>query len=69
MEATFFFSSVFALFRGLRFEMNGIYVFLLLATLYTVTSGQWITAKIVEGIIDGDDDYWVIKSRRNNAAS
>ena len=47
--------------------MNAIYVLLLLATLYTVTDGQWITEKVVEGVIDRDDDYWVIKSKMNDA--
>ena len=42
--------------------VNAVTVFFLLALTCIVINAQWITEKHVEGIIDRDDDYWVVKS-------
>ncbi len=42
--------------------VNAVTVCFLLALACIVINGQWITEKHVEGIIDRDDDYWVVKS-------
>ncbi|CAF1139645.1 unnamed protein product [Adineta steineri] len=42
--------------------MNNIGIFILLVFACVVINGQWITEKHVDGIIDRDDDYWVVKT-------
>jgi hypothetical protein len=41
--------------------MNAVTIFLLLTSLCIVVYGQKIVKKIVEGPVDKDDNYWVIK--------
>ena len=42
--------------------MNAVNIFVFLALACIMINGQWITEKHVDGIIDKDDDYWVVKS-------
>jgi hypothetical protein len=44
--------------------MNAMLALLLaLALMCAVVESQWVTGKVNEGLIERDDDYWVIKSR------
>ena len=44
--------------------MNAMLALLLaLVLLCAVVESQWVIGKVNQGLIDRDDDYWVIKSR------
>ncbi|UJR36218.1 hypothetical protein I4U23_028950 [Adineta vaga] len=42
--------------------VHSIHICFVLALLCMIVKTQWITEKIVEGIVDRDDDYWVVKT-------
>ena len=58
-------------FHGIHFSLSrlatSMYVILALLlallSMCTMVQSQWVTGRVNEGLIERDDDYWVIKSR------